>query len=354
MAAPDIHINEHLDTVLKGAWESNIKNQSRWVIFSDLHMGDGSTKDDFKPNSELFQCALRDYYLKRNYSLMLNGDVEELQRFSLDVILKNWNLVYKLFDAFANKNRLAKTYGNHDLQLKVQKPPYDYKISEACKLSYEGDHIFIYHGHQASKKYQLQNDLVGFTLKYFANPLMIKDYSVSHSSKKQYKIEKRAYEHAIKRNQISIIGHTHRPLFESLHKVDRLRFKIDQLCRDYLISRPSNQESIAHSIKFYQAELEKSHQIDNLKNINSLIYHHNLAIPCLFNSGTVIGKRGITCLEISDGKMRLIHWFDKNISKKYLQYTGYDPILLPNTEFYRMVVNEDTLHYIFARINLLS
>mgnify|MGYP006914907669 FL=1 len=51
--------------------------------------------------------------------------------------------------------------------------------------------------------------------------------------------------------------------------------------------------------------------------------------------------------------MRLIHWFDKNISKKYLQYTGYDPILLPNTEFYRMVVNEDILHYIFARIKLL-
>ena len=353
MAAPDILINEHLDTVLKGAWESNINNQSRWVIFSDLHMGDGSTKDDFKPNSELFQSTLKAYYLKHNYSLMLNGDVEELQRFSLDVILKKWKPVYKLFDAFANKNRLAKTYGNHDLQLKVQKPPYDYKMSEACKLSYEGDHIFIYHGHQASKKYQLQNDLVGFTLKYFANPLRIKDYSVSHSSKKQFKIEKRAYEHAIKRNQISIIGHTHRPLFESLHKVDRLRFKIDQLCRDYLISRSSNQESIAHSIKFYQAELEKSHQIDNLKNTNSFIYHHNLAIPCLFNSGTVIGKRGITCLEISDGKIRLIHWFDKNISKKYLQYTGYDPILLPNTEFYRMVINEDTLHYIFARIKLL-
>jgi|GEM_PF-437486 len=327
MAAPDIHINEHLDTVLKGAWESNINNQSRWVIFSDLHMGDGSTKDDFKPNSELFQCALRDYYLKRNYSLMLNGDVEELQRFSLDVILKNWNPVYKLFDAFANKNRLAKTYGNHDLQLKVQKPPYDYKMSEACKLSYEGNHIFIYHGHQASKKYQLQNDLVGFTLKYFANPLRIKDYSVSHSSKKQYKIEKRAYEHAIKRNQISIIGHTHRPLFESLHKVDRLRFKIDQLCRDYLISRPSNQGSIAHSIKFYQAELEKSHQIDNLKNANSLIYHHNLAVPCLFNSGTVIGKRGITCLEISDGKMRLIHWFDKNIYSIPVMIPSYYPIL---------------------------
>ena len=318
MAAPDILINEHLDTVLKGAWESNINNQSRWVIFSDLHMGDGSTKDDFKPNSELFQSTLRDYYLKHNYPLIPNGHVEELQRFSLDVILKNWRSVYKIFDDFANKNRLAKTYGNHDLQLKFQKLPYDYQMSEACKLSYDGEHIFIYHGHQASKKYQLQNDLAGFTLKYFANPLRIKNYSVSYSSKKQYKIEKRAYEHAISGNQISILGHIHRPLFESLRKVDGLRFKIDQLCRDYLISRSSNQESIAHSIKLYQAELEKSHEIDNLKKTNSFIYHHNLAIPCLFNSGTVTGKRGITCLEISDGKMRLIHWFDKNSSKKYL------------------------------------
>jgi len=273
MAAPDILINEHLDTVLKGAWESNINNQSRWVIFSDRHMGDGSTKDDFKPNSELFQSTLRDYYLKHNYPLIPNGHVEELQRFSLDVILKNWRSAYKIFDDFANKNRLAKTYGNHDLQLKFQKLPYDYQMSEACKLSYDGEHIFIYHGHQASKKYQLQNDLAGFTLKYFANPLRIKNYSVSYSSKKQYKIEKRAYEHAISGNQISILGHIHRPLFESLRKVDGLRFKIDQLCRDYLISRSSNQESIAHSIKLYKAELEKSHEIDNLKKTNSFIYH---------------------------------------------------------------------------------
>ena len=143
MTDSDIHINEYLDTVLKGAWESSINNQSRWVIFSDLHIGDGGTTDDFKPNSDLFQCALKDYYLRHNYSLMLNGDVEELQRFSVDVILKNWKSVYKLFDAFANENRLAKTYGNHDLQLKVQKPPYDYQMSEACKLSYEGT-IFLF------------------------------------------------------------------------------------------------------------------------------------------------------------------------------------------------------------------
>jgi len=143
VAATKIDINEHFYTVLKGAWESNINNQSRWVIFSDLHLGDGSVRDDFKPNFESFQSALRDYYLKHNYSLILNGDVEELQRFPLDVILKNWKPVYMLFDAFANKNRLAKTYGNYDLQLKFQKPPYDYQMSEVCKLSYEGG-IFLF------------------------------------------------------------------------------------------------------------------------------------------------------------------------------------------------------------------
>tara|TARA_B110000046_G_scaffold126967_1_gene133402 strand:- start:3562 stop:4596 length:1035 start_codon:yes stop_codon:yes gene_type:complete len=343
MTAPDIHINNYLDKILEGARETQINNHSKWVIFSDLHMGDGGINDAFKPNAKLFQNALKDYYLKHNYSLMLNGDVEELQRFSSKVILKNWQSVYKLFDAFANDNRLVKIYGNQDLHLKFQKSTYNYQMSEAGKLIYEGNNIFIYHGHQVSKKYQSHHDLDG----------LINNYSVSHSNKKQYKIEKRAYEHAITRNQISIIGHTHRPLFKSLYKVDRLRFKIDQLCRDYLISALSNQESIAHAIKFYQAEFEKSHQIEKLKNRNSFNYHHNLAIPCLFNSGTVIGKRGITCLEISDGKMRLIHWFDKNISKKYLQYTGYDPVSLPQTEFYRMVINEDTLNYIFARIKLL-
>jgi len=353
MVAPDIHINTYLDKLLEGAKEHQINNHSKWVIFSDLHMGDGGTADDFKPNSDLFQSALRDYYLKHNFSLMLNGDVEGLERFSLEVILKNWKVVYKLFDAFANKTQLVKTYGNQDLRLKFKQQTYYYEMSEAYKLCYDQNNIFIYHGHQASKKYQFQSDLGSFKLKYSAQTSGSNNYSVSHSNKKQYKIEKRAYQHAIKRGQISIIGHTHRPLFKSLYKIDRLRFKIDQLCRDYLISAPSNQESIAHSIKFYQTELEKSHQIQKLKNRNSFNYHHNLAIPCLFNSGTVIGKRGITCLEISDGKMRLIHWFDKNISKKYLQYTGYDPIPLRKTEFYRMVINEDALNYIFARIKLL-
>jgi predicted phosphodiesterase len=348
------NISTHLDQIFKDAYRRDLADQSRWVIFSDLHMGDGGATDDFKTNSELFKSVLKDYYLVNEYALLLNGDVEELQRFKLSDILKQWKDIYGLFDLFNKGKGLVKNYGNHDLQLSVDPPPYDYQMTEACKLSYGSDDIFIYHGHQASKKYQSQNHLVGFTLKYFANPLRIKNYSVSRSSKKQYKIEKRAYEYAIKNKQIGIIGHTHRPLFESLHKVDRLRFKIDQLCRDYLEPSKPNKSAIVNSIKFYQSELEKSHRMEKLKNLKSFIYHQVLAIPCLFNSGTVIGKRGITCLEIADGKIRLIHWFDQSISKKYLQVTGYDPEPLTGTDFFRMVINEDSLDYVFARIKLLS
>lgn len=46
-------------------------------------MGDGSVKDDFMYNSELFKAAIEGNYLKNNYTLILNGDVEELKRCAL-------------------------------------------------------------------------------------------------------------------------------------------------------------------------------------------------------------------------------------------------------------------------------
>ncbi|MEQ9049551.1 MAG: hypothetical protein RLP11_04535 [Marinoscillum sp.] len=68
----------------------------------------------------------------------------------------------------------------------------------------------------------------------------------------------------------------------------------------------------------------------------------------------MIGKRGMTCLEIEDGKIRLVHWFDGNINKKYLQKTGYQPQQIPGTDYYRMVINEESLDYVFTRIKFLA
>ena len=72
-----------LDRLLNESTTLDLKSQKRWAIFSDLHMGDGGSTDDFKRNSDLFATALKDFYLEKNHALILNGDVEELQRFQL-------------------------------------------------------------------------------------------------------------------------------------------------------------------------------------------------------------------------------------------------------------------------------
>lgn len=345
---------EYLQGLYESSPEVPIASHDKWVIFSDLHMGDGGSNDDFKVNSELFTCALRDYYLK-DHALILNGDVEELQRFSVKNIHKKWKQIYDLFDQFNESNMLYKTVGNHDLELLNSKNlPFRYNHLEGLRLAFNDHRLFIFHGHQASKKYQRHNELIGLTLKYVANPLGIKSYSVSHSSRKQYKIEKRVYGYSSFRKVVSIIGHTHRPLFESLHKVERVKFKIEQLCRDYAEATDGESEEIARSIKYYKKELKKYYRENPQHPYQNDVYNSMFHIPCLFNSGCVVGKRGITCLEIEGDRIRLVHWFDKNISEKYLIRGGYEPVNLEGTDFYRTVINEESLDYIFTRINFLA
>ncbi len=347
-------VYEQLEKLYQEAQTIEITNQDKWVIFSDLHMGDGGPNDDFRTNVGLFEDALEKYYLKNDFGLILNGDVEELQRAKFQKIHTQWKEVIELFKKFLNKDRFVKTIGNHDLEL-----AYNTELNnplptqEAVKLKYQENDIFIFHGHQASKKYQQHNQLVGFTLKYFANPLGIKNYSVSHSSKKQYKIEKIAYHYSAYKKIISIIGHTHRPLFESLHKMERLKFKIEELCRTYA-SKKTDRQKIAEQIKRLKKEVKTYRKLNGETNNTDSVYNSLFHIPCLFNSGTVVGKRGITCLEIENGHISLVHWFDKNTSKKYLKHSEYQPEQLEDTDYYKMTINRDHLDYIFTRVKLLS
>ncbi len=330
-----------------------INKKDKLVIMSDMHMGRGDGKDDFTANSPLFLSALKHYYFEKDYTLVLNGDIEELQRFKFNQIFKQWKRVYHLFDKFAANNRLLKTVGNHDIALLTKEyEEYPYYIHESLSLNYKNDNdIFIFHGHQASKKYTLQNALIGYTLRYIANPLGIMNYSVAHSSRKKYKIEKTAYNFSRQQKVMSIIGHTHRPLFESLPKPERIRFRIEQLIREYSNKELRENERLVKLIKNYKDELRLIHR--QSREYHNL-YNEILYVPCLFNAGCVIGKRGITCLEITNGKIRLVHWFDKKISKKYLHHTGYEPQQLGKSDFFRLLINKEKLNYIFTRINVLA
>ena len=77
------------------------------------------------------------------------------------------------------------------------------------------------------------------------------------------------------------------------------------------------------------------------------LYNSPLLLPCLFNPGCCIGKRGLTGLEIADGRIALVHWFDSDRS----DHSG-EP--LAGTPFRREVLEQESLDYLFTRVRLLS
>ena len=323
------------------------------VIFSDLHLGNGGQTDDFVTNADIFQRVLTDHYLPRGHTLILNGDIEELQRFRLRDILNRWESVYRLFDQYRDEGRLHRLIGNHDMDL-VRRAGHDFRVIDALRYDYKGHPLFVFHGHQTMVKFERYNGLVGFGLRYFANPLRITNYSVAHDSGKRFRTERRAYEFASAHGVLTIMGHTHRPLFESMSKMDSLKFEIERLCRKYPGASANEQRSIEQTIHRHKLELTRIMERNDAGAKVASLYNADLLIPCTFNSGTVIGRRGMTCIEIQDGRIALVHWFDEARSTKYLERTDYKTEALPGTRYHRVVIKSESLSYIFARIKLLA
>lgn len=344
-----------LQLLFNSAPEMTITDKDRFVIFSDLHMGDGSTRDDFSVNASLFSGILQKYYLEHDYTLILNGDVEELQKFSLQSIINTWNNVYSVFSMFSKREHLIKIIGNHDLQLLHEKHyPIRDALTHALRLSFNDNTLFIFHGHQASNLFENYNNLLGYVFKYLAKPFGVKNFSSAYNSKRRFRIERRVYKFSTSKKIVSIIGHTHRPLFESLSKVDYLKYKIEHLCRQFPLTEGPRRQNIRSEINSYREELEHSLRKKKRMNTHSSLYNNRLTIPSIFNSGCVIGKRGITALEIHDGKISLVQWFDSTINRKYFYHEDRDPEQLRGTNYFRKVLKDDYLSYIFSRIELLS
>jgi UDP-2,3-diacylglucosamine pyrophosphatase LpxH len=337
-----------------------LSKNEKIVIFSDLHLGDGGEKDDFLLNSEILYFVLKQHYLKNRYRLILNGDIEELKKFPLKKIAARWADLYALMEDFHNNTGLIKIAGNHDnelLFLKKYGAPGVFnpgKPLKAIKIDYHGNTILVFHGHQASIFFEKYDSVSAFFLRYIASPLGIKNYSVSHDSLKKFKIEKKVYNFSSRNKIISIIGHTHRPLFESLSKIDSIKFRIEQLCRKYTSAKNRERNKIEKDIGYYKGELKHIYEQNYKNGSKSSLYNANLLIPCLFNSGTAIGNSGITAIEIAENSIALVHWFDRRKSEKHFLHNGQYPERLGESDFFKLTLKKDHLDYIFTRIKLLA
>lgn len=397
--------NSFADEMLTELWNRtpvrHVPEEERIVIFSDLHMGNGRRMDDFVHNSDLFVDVLTEYYAPQGFHLILNGDVEELQRFPMAQIVPRWRHVYDAFGRMAAAGGLTRLVGNHDLDLLEGGPSlglagqqalrahpdwpeiWTEPLYEALRLDVGAGEIFVFHGHQTSRWFQHHNDTIRLILKYIANPLGINNYTVAADSRRQFAVEERAYQFAASRKVMAVIGHTHRPLFESMSKRDSIQFEIERLCRKYPKSR--KRERIERRVHLLKAELleERTNAQSRRATQRESLYEDLLLVPCLFNSGCVLGKRGMTSLEIEGGMMRLVYWYDPRRPQKLRLYdTGVAvtgdlaaeasereadqadteamqeaapsaPAAL-SSAWRRTVITEESLDYIFSRISLLA
>jgi UDP-2,3-diacylglucosamine pyrophosphatase LpxH len=327
----------------------------RVLILSDLHIGDGTSMDDFLPNAELVLSVLERHYLERGFTLLLNGDIEELCRFPLQRILRHWARLYSLFERFAEREGLLRILGNHDRSLRghrlwQERTP----LHDALKLDFNGNTIFALHGCAASLLHRRHQWLSGLALRYLANPLGIRNYGVRYDSKRRFRLERKVYQFARDRRIVTIMGHTHRPLFESMSKVDSLKLRIEAMCRRYPLAGPAEQALLQLRIRECRADLQHTLAKDKTHGVRDSLYDVEPVVPCLFNSGCAVGKRGITGIEIANGNIALVHWFDVGRSSKYLDLNGVAPQRLEATDYHRVVLKEDSLDYVFARTLLLG
>jgi UDP-2,3-diacylglucosamine pyrophosphatase LpxH len=332
----------------------DISNGGKVLIISDLHMGSGP-RDDLSHNGEMLICLLEEYYFKNGWILVLNGDIEELQRYSLDYIREKWIDLYRVFNLFAGAGRLYKIVGNHDEQLFLKKRgSYPYPLYSVIKIETGIVPAYIYHGHQLSPIYVRFNRLFGMAIRYILTPFGIKNIFSARSPYKRFHVEKKAYAFSIQNSCLSIIGHTHRPLFESLGRFDYIKFEIERLCYNYPASKEEERVRIENEVITLRKELGKLKRKERRNVLRQSLYGDELPVPCLFNSGSALGKKGLNTIELTHEDIALIYWFTEGKSKKFVTRGGYKIERIPGTPYHRAVLNHNRLDYIFARIKLLG
>jgi UDP-2,3-diacylglucosamine pyrophosphatase LpxH len=345
---------ERLKALLAAAPHRRVAPGEKIVILSDLHMGGGGRNDDFLHNGPLCLDALEHYYWAKGFTLVLNGDIEELLRVSKSQILRAWKPMYDLFDRFRQKGRLVWLQGNHEIlpeEHRTGRRP-EWFDGESLVLDFPQGPVFLFHGHQAgvanSGKY---NGLIGWSLRTFANALGIGNRSIAHDSVKKFKLEKAVYEFSRAEGLVSVIGHTHRPLFESLSRRESLGIRLERLCRDFSRADETRKVRIRAAVRELRRELG---EVNAARPSLSTLVYGEVPVPCVFNSGCAVGKRGFTTLEVKNGRIALVFWSSPGRSRRVGLYNEYKPSRHFGTEAYRTILRRETLDYVFSRIHLLE
>lgn len=230
-----MNTDKRLNEAYEKARVEYFDNNSKYIIFSDIHRGNGSHFDEFSKNQNVFRHAL-EYYFKNGYTYIEAGDGDELWENPKVKDIKNAHFhIFEIIKKFNDEDRLIMIYGNHDIYKKdmeyVKENFYtsynDYKEAEykfligmipveAIVLKHldTDQELFVVHGHQGD----FLNDQFWLptmvSLKYFwryLHSLGIRNpASPVKNTFKQHKIERNFTKWIDKNKKMLICGHTHR------------------------------------------------------------------------------------------------------------------------------------------------
>lgn len=241
--------------------------ESRYVVLAGMRLGDGGAKDEFAQAKKMILSILGDWYFPRGYTLVLDGDIEDMRRFWLKDIYAAWPELYALFDAFAEEGRLRKIVGERDLAL-LRLLSYPYALTHGLRLEFgpSPSSVLVTHGHQASAPFFGRDYLSDYMVRWLGYPRRPK---VEEARVKDgRKTERRLYSAASSLSSVLIEGHTHRPLFESMSRRDWTR-----------------------------------------KAIGDAVGEEVAAVaPCLFCPGRALGSRGLRAIELEGQDIMQTRW----------------------------------------------
>ena len=214
----------YLDNARSRASILEWNDASRIVIMSDCHRGDQGWADSFARNQNVFFAALQ-HYLQRDYLYIEAGDGDELwENRSYDRIREAHSNVFWLLSQFANRQRLFRLYGNHDLEKRRmgwgarRKDPLGESLEGLLLKHRDRDCcILVVHGHQVDFFNRALWRLARLLVRYLWQPLEtlgVNDpTSTAGNSHRREVMEERLRGWSASRNQILVAGHNHRPAF---------------------------------------------------------------------------------------------------------------------------------------------
>lgn len=289
----------------------------RFVIMSDLHLGDGGRADDFRKNQQALLNAL-DHYRGEGFTVVLLGDIEEFWQFDLDRVAERYDSsVYQAFREFPDR-RVIRVAGNHDIEWLALRDPTtnrDTRVHGAhealkMKLGSSAPSILLVHGHQGST----DSDRWSWNSRYWVRvykgiePVLKLDRHSSATKSPIVRDYERIYYGWAKDHRIMVIcGHSHRAIFASRSHAEILRDTARQLESALAEDDLSKKERRRLARRLAKTHEELKDEAMKERDI-APTEKSGTPLPCYFNTGCGLYSDGITVLAIDRGEISLVKW----------------------------------------------